>query len=297
MRKELVRSQLATARRLPAHRRHPARGRSVPRAAEERTGRGRRIQRLAHPDRRAAGCDTRAARRSRQEGEGRLRSRRQGRRFRRSWPSRTPTARRRSRAARSAGSRAPQVPTFLTETRRQTQAGEVSQPLRTPTGFHLVKLNEMRNASTQQIVDQVHTRHILMKPNEIMDDATVQPEAHRDPRPDRQGRGFRRPRRHELRGPDVRLAGRRSRLDGPRHLRAGIRTDGVGAEGKRDQRAVPDAVRLAHRAAARHAPVRQHRHQQAPAGRGCSFATAGRRKTRELFLRRLRDEAYVEYKL
>ena len=68
-----------------------------------------------------------------------------------------------------------QVPTFLTETVAKLKAGEVSQPMRTPTGYHLVKLNDVRNSSNQQqIVDQVHTRHILMKTNEITDDATVQ---------------------------------------------------------------------------------------------------------------------------
>lgn len=67
-----------------------------------------------------------------------------------------------------------QVPTFLTETVAKLKSGEVSQPLRTPTGWHLVKLNDIRNASQQQLVDQVHTRHILMKTNEIADDATVQ---------------------------------------------------------------------------------------------------------------------------
>lgn len=66
-----------------------------------------------------------------------------------------------------------QVPTFLTETVAKLKPGEVSQPLRTPTGFHLVKLNDVRNAGAQQLVDQVHTRHILMKTNEIADDATV----------------------------------------------------------------------------------------------------------------------------
>jgi peptidyl-prolyl cis-trans isomerase SurA len=67
-----------------------------------------------------------------------------------------------------------QVPTFLTETVAKLQPGEVSQPLRTPTGWHLVKLNDVRNSGEKQLVDQVHTRHILMKTNEVADDATVQ---------------------------------------------------------------------------------------------------------------------------
>jgi peptidyl-prolyl cis-trans isomerase SurA len=67
-----------------------------------------------------------------------------------------------------------QVPTFLTETVAKLKPGEVSQPLRTPTGWHLVKLNDVRNSGEKQLVDQVHTRHILMKTNEVADDATVQ---------------------------------------------------------------------------------------------------------------------------
>jgi peptidyl-prolyl cis-trans isomerase SurA len=65
------------------------------------------------------------------------------------------------------------LPTFLTELVAKLKPGEVSEPLRTPTGYHLVKLNELRDASAQAIIDQVHARHILMKTNEIADDATV----------------------------------------------------------------------------------------------------------------------------
>lgn len=65
------------------------------------------------------------------------------------------------------------LPTFLTEIVAKLQPGEVSEPLRTPTGYHLVKLNEVRNADGKQIVDQVHARHILMKTTEVADDATV----------------------------------------------------------------------------------------------------------------------------
>ena len=45
--------------------------------------------------------------------------------------------------------------------------------MRTPSGYHIVKLNEMRG-NTQVIVNQVHARHILIKTNELQDDATVQ---------------------------------------------------------------------------------------------------------------------------
>ena len=45
--------------------------------------------------------------------------------------------------------------------------------MRTPSGFHLIKLNEIRSTDGDMIVEQTHARHILMKPNELQDDATV----------------------------------------------------------------------------------------------------------------------------
>ena len=51
--------------------------------------------------------------------------------------------------------------------------GEVSEPVRTPSGYHIVKLNERRSGEAPVIVNQIHVRHILMKPNELDDDATV----------------------------------------------------------------------------------------------------------------------------
>jgi peptidyl-prolyl cis-trans isomerase SurA len=66
-----------------------------------------------------------------------------------------------------------ELPTILTDVVARLKPGEVSEPLRAPTGYHIVKLNEMRGADKQVIVDQIHARHILMRPNELQDDATV----------------------------------------------------------------------------------------------------------------------------
>jgi peptidyl-prolyl cis-trans isomerase SurA len=68
----------------------------------------------------------------------------------------------------------PELPTFLAEVVAGLKAGDVTKPIRTPSGFHIVKLNEIRGNSTSSIVNQVHVRHILLKPNELQDDATVQ---------------------------------------------------------------------------------------------------------------------------
>jgi len=67
-----------------------------------------------------------------------------------------------------------ELPTVLADTVLSLKAGEVSAPIRAPTGFHIVRLNDMRNVEKKQVVDQVHVRHILMRTNELQDDATVQ---------------------------------------------------------------------------------------------------------------------------
>jgi peptidyl-prolyl cis-trans isomerase SurA len=67
-----------------------------------------------------------------------------------------------------------ELPTFLSDVVAKLKPGEVSEPLRTPTGYHLVRLNDERGGgAAQTVVDQVHVRHILMKTNELTDDATV----------------------------------------------------------------------------------------------------------------------------
>jgi peptidyl-prolyl cis-trans isomerase SurA len=67
-----------------------------------------------------------------------------------------------------------ELPSFLAEVIAGLKAGDITQPIRTPSGFHIVRLNEVRGSSTSSIVNQVHARHILIKPNELQDDATVQ---------------------------------------------------------------------------------------------------------------------------
>jgi peptidyl-prolyl cis-trans isomerase SurA len=66
-----------------------------------------------------------------------------------------------------------ELPTFLTDMVLKMSPGAVAEPLRTPTGFHIVKLNEVRGVNQKSLVNQVHVRHILMKTNELQDDATV----------------------------------------------------------------------------------------------------------------------------
>ncbi len=68
----------------------------------------------------------------------------------------------------------PELPTVLADAVVKLKAGEVSDIIRTPSGFHLVRVNEIRSSDGPAIVQQVHARHILIKTNELQDDATVE---------------------------------------------------------------------------------------------------------------------------
>jgi peptidyl-prolyl cis-trans isomerase SurA len=68
----------------------------------------------------------------------------------------------------------PSLPTFLADVVPRMKPGQVSEILQTGSGFHLVRLNETRTATTTQIIKQTHLRHILLKTSEVEDDATVQ---------------------------------------------------------------------------------------------------------------------------
>lgn len=65
------------------------------------------------------------------------------------------------------------VPTVFTEILTPLGKGDVSEPYRTATSVHIVKVNDMRSAVERSEIDQVSARHILITPNEIIDDATA----------------------------------------------------------------------------------------------------------------------------
>jgi len=66
-----------------------------------------------------------------------------------------------------------ELPAFMAEVVTRMKPGEVSHPVRTPSGFHIIRLNASRSDEKPLIVEQLHARHILMKPNELQDDETV----------------------------------------------------------------------------------------------------------------------------
>jgi peptidyl-prolyl cis-trans isomerase SurA len=65
-----------------------------------------------------------------------------------------------------------QLPSLFADTVVRMQAGEYSRPIQSTAGFQIVKLNEMRGAE-RTLVEQVQVRHILLRPNEILDEDAV----------------------------------------------------------------------------------------------------------------------------
>ena len=67
-----------------------------------------------------------------------------------------------------------QLPSLYTNVVGELKAGDVTDPIRAANSFHIVKVNDMRSAVQQSQIDQVLVRHILVSPNEIIDDETAQ---------------------------------------------------------------------------------------------------------------------------
>ncbi|MDD4915083.1 MAG: peptidylprolyl isomerase [Methylococcales bacterium] len=66
-----------------------------------------------------------------------------------------------------------QIPTLFVDTVASMTLGEVSEPIRSPSGFHIIKILEMEGVG-QHIITKTKVRHILIKTNELIDDAEAQ---------------------------------------------------------------------------------------------------------------------------
>lgn len=58
------------------------------------------------------------------------------------------------------------LPTVFVTAVRTMKNGDVSPVLRSPGGFHIVKLNDSRSRNAPTVVEQTHVRHILVRVNE-----------------------------------------------------------------------------------------------------------------------------------
>jgi peptidyl-prolyl cis-trans isomerase SurA len=62
------------------------------------------------------------------------------------------------------------VPTLMTDLARTMAPGEVTEPLRSPSGFNIIKLTDIKGGGPQSVT-QIHARHILVRTNELVSDA------------------------------------------------------------------------------------------------------------------------------
>lgn len=75
------------------------------------------------------------------------------------------------------------LPTLFSEVIPKLEEGEISEPFRGASGYHLIKLEDVRTAGSeaggndQAIVEEIHARHILLQLNEIRDDERARKEA------------------------------------------------------------------------------------------------------------------------
>ena len=66
-----------------------------------------------------------------------------------------------------------QLPTIFSDAVGSMTAGDFSEPIRAVSGYHIMKVNDLRGVSERSEVEQMNIRHILITPNEIIDDETA----------------------------------------------------------------------------------------------------------------------------
>ena len=61
-----------------------------------------------------------------------------------------------------------QMPTLFLDVLKNLQPGEIAKPVRSPNGFHILKLTSRRGGTSSMVVNQTHARHILIKLSEVV---------------------------------------------------------------------------------------------------------------------------------
>ena len=188
-----------------------------------------------------------------------------------------------------------ELPTFLADIIAKLKPGEVGEPLRTPTGYHIIRLNEVRGGSQTAVENQVHVRHILMKTNELADDATVRGKLEALRERILKGEDFAAVAQVTSQDPGSAAEGGDLGWSGPgtfapevEQAIAGLKDDEI-SEPFKTQFGWHIVQMLGHR---RYDNTDELKRRQAMEAIRASKAD----EETELWLRRMRDEAYVEYK-
>ena len=65
------------------------------------------------------------------------------------------------------------LPTLFADVVPRLEAGQTAAPVRSASGFHLIRVEDVQG-NERIMENQVRARHILLKPNEIMDDSVIE---------------------------------------------------------------------------------------------------------------------------
>ncbi|MAD91327.1 MAG: hypothetical protein CMQ54_01165 [Gammaproteobacteria bacterium] len=66
-----------------------------------------------------------------------------------------------------------QIPSIFINVLQNLKAGDITEPFRAPNSMHIVKVDDVRSTTERSEINQSKIRHILIEPNEIIDDATA----------------------------------------------------------------------------------------------------------------------------
>ncbi|HSS63526.1 MAG TPA: SIMPL domain-containing protein [Gammaproteobacteria bacterium] len=64
-----------------------------------------------------------------------------------------------------------ELPTIFADVVPEMRKGEISDPIKSSSGFHVVQLADVRGDAGRHVVVQTRARHILVRPNEVTSDA------------------------------------------------------------------------------------------------------------------------------
>jgi peptidyl-prolyl cis-trans isomerase SurA len=67
-----------------------------------------------------------------------------------------------------------QLPTLYFDVVGSLQEGEFSEPIRAVSGYHIVKVNQIEGVTQKSEIEQTRVRHILVTPDQIIDEETAQ---------------------------------------------------------------------------------------------------------------------------
>ncbi len=67
-----------------------------------------------------------------------------------------------------------QLPTIFADVVGPMSVGDFSEPIRAVSGYHIVKVNDLRGVTQRSEIKQMKIRHILITPDQIIDDATAE---------------------------------------------------------------------------------------------------------------------------